>query len=168
MDWHLFDLCLSSGDVALRSVTDPDPPAIAAMFPDDDEQYPRWEHSPAFGSAEPCVLLLRRTWHHRGSWSPSSWCLDLAAEVSGELVRLQALRADDFAKLRTVDSGSWLTARARSRGVSFRDPESGQRKQQCLSITARGSLQLTAWEPTACRGHEPQVTTPPRSSDTSQ
>ena len=44
MDWPLFDLRLSIGEVALRPVTDADLPAIAAMFPDDDEQDPRWEH----------------------------------------------------------------------------------------------------------------------------
>ena len=62
--------------------------------------------------------LVQRTWHHRGSWSPSSWCLDLAVEVSGELVGLQALEANDFAKIRTVDSGSWLAVHARGRGTA--------------------------------------------------
>jgi len=41
--------------------------------------------------------------------------MDLAVEVSGELVGLQALEADDFAKLRTVDSSSWLAVHARGR-----------------------------------------------------
>jgi len=44
MDWPLFDLRLSIGDVALCPVSDADLPAIDAMFPDDDEQDPRWEH----------------------------------------------------------------------------------------------------------------------------
>ena len=44
MDWPLFDLRLSIGDVALRPVTDADLPAIDVLFPDDDEQDPRWEH----------------------------------------------------------------------------------------------------------------------------
>jgi len=33
-------------------------------------------------------------------------------------VGLQALEADDFAKLRTVDSGSWLAVHARGRGTA--------------------------------------------------
>ena len=72
MDWPLFDLRLSIGEVALRPVTDADLPAIDAMFPDDDEQDPRWEHF-AGGSAQRNRhrLLVQRTWHHRGSWSPS-------------------------------------------------------------------------------------------------
>ena len=44
MEWPLFDLRLGIGDVALRPVTDADLPAIGAMFPDNDEQDPRWEH----------------------------------------------------------------------------------------------------------------------------
>jgi len=119
MEWPLFDLRLSIGDVALRPVTDADLPAIAAMFPDDDEQDPRWEHFAGLSAQRNRHrLLVQRTWHHRGSWSPSSWCLDLAVEVSGQLVGLQALEADDFAKLRTVDSGSWLAVHARGRGTA--------------------------------------------------
>jgi hypothetical protein len=44
MEWPQFDLRLSIGDVALRPVTDADLPAIGAMFPDDAEPDPRWEH----------------------------------------------------------------------------------------------------------------------------
>jgi RimJ/RimL family protein N-acetyltransferase len=119
MEWPLFDLRLRIGDVALRPVTDADLPAIAAMFPDDDEQDPRWEHFAGLSAQRNRHrLLVQRTWLHRGSWSPSSWCLDLAVEVSGELVGLQALEAGDFAKLRTVDSGSWLAVQARGRGTA--------------------------------------------------
>jgi RimJ/RimL family protein N-acetyltransferase len=119
VEWPLFDLRLSVGDVALRPVTDADLPAIAAMYDDDDEQDPRWEHFAGLSAQRNRHrLLVQRTWHHRGSWSPSSWCLDLAVEVSGEPVGLQALEADDFAKLRTVDSGSWLAVQARGHGTA--------------------------------------------------
>jgi len=118
MEWPLFDLRLSIGDVTLRPASDADLPAIDAMFPDDDEQDPRWEHFIGLSAhRNRHRLLMQRIWHHRGSWSPSSWCLDLAVEVAGELVGLQALEADDFAKLRTVDSSSWLAVHAR--GLAF-------------------------------------------------
>jgi RimJ/RimL family protein N-acetyltransferase len=100
-------------------VTDADLPAIAAMFPDDVEQDPGWENFAGLSSQRNRQrLLVQRTWHNRGSWSPSSWCLDLAVAVSGELVGLQALEGDDFAKLRTVDSSSWLSVHARGRGTA--------------------------------------------------
>ena len=119
MEWPLFDLRLSIKRVALRPVTDADLPAITALFPEDVEQDSGWEHFVGLSSQRNRQrLLVQRTWHHRGSWSPSSWCLDLAVEVSGELVGLQTLEADDFAKLRTVDSSSWLAVHARGRGTA--------------------------------------------------
>jgi hypothetical protein len=59
-------LRLSIGDVALRPVTDADLPAIDAIFPDDDEQDPRWEHVAG--------LSAQRTPSHRllGSEPPQS------------------------------------------------------------------------------------------------
>jgi len=115
MEWPLFDLSLSIGDVALRPVTDADLPAIAAMFPDDDEQDPRWEHFAGLSAQRNRHrLLVQRTWHHRGTWSPSSRCLDLAVEVSGQLVGLQALEApDDFTKRKLAGSG-WTTTQMTS------------------------------------------------------
>ncbi len=119
MEWPLFDLRLSIGDVLLRPVTDADLPAIAAIFPSDDEQDPSWEHFAGLSDQRNRHrLLVQRIWYHRGSWSPSSWCLDFAVEFRGELVGLQALEGDDFVKLRTVDSGSWLAVHGRGRGTA--------------------------------------------------
>src|ERR1019366_3332327 len=65
MDWPLFDLRLSIGEVARRPVTDADLPAIDAMFPDDDEQDPRWEHFAGLSAQRNRHrLLVQRTWHH--------------------------------------------------------------------------------------------------------
>ncbi len=119
MEWPLFGVSLSIGDVALRPVTDADLPAIDVLFPEDVEQDPGWQHFAGLSAQQNRRrLLVQQIWHHRGSWSPSSWCLDLAVEVSGELVGMQALEADDFAKLRTVDSSSWLAVHARGRGTA--------------------------------------------------
>ena len=147
MGWPLFDLRLSIGDVVLRPVSDADLQAIAAMFPDDDEQDPRWEHFAGLSAKRNRHrLLVQRTWHYRGSWSPSSWCLDLAVEVSGELVGLQALEADDFVKLPALARGSWLVARgprARPRrhpGDAHREPGAGLRPRwrgRCDLLRAR-------------------------------
>lgn len=40
MEWPLFDLRLTCGDVSLRAVTDADPTRLLAIFPDDCEQDP--------------------------------------------------------------------------------------------------------------------------------
>jgi RimJ/RimL family protein N-acetyltransferase len=52
-----------------------------------------------------------------GTWSPSSWTLQLAVEYDGAIVGVQSMEAKDFLAVRTVDSGSWLIPPARGRGV---------------------------------------------------
>jgi RimJ/RimL family protein N-acetyltransferase len=116
--WPLFDLSISSDDLELHAVRDAEIEALAELFPDDAEQDPRAER---FGGLEPAVdrrrLFAQGIWRSRGTWSPSSWCLDLAVLHQGRLVGLQSLEADDFLLLRTVDSGSWLSTPARGRGI---------------------------------------------------
>jgi len=92
-------------------VTDADLPAIDAMFPDDDEQDPSWEHFAGLSAQRNRHrLFVQRTWNHRGSWSLPSWRLDLAVEVSGELVGLQALGL-------TTSRGSALSTLARGLAI---------------------------------------------------
>lgn len=61
--------------------------------------------------------MVQGIWRSRGTWSPSSWCLDLAVEHGGRVVGVQALEGDDFVTLRTVDSFSWLALESRGRGL---------------------------------------------------
>jgi RimJ/RimL family protein N-acetyltransferase len=123
VEWPLFDLRLQCGPVSLRAVTDDDLTRLAAILPDDVDLDPRAER---FVGLEPGPDRLRRfvqgIWRSRGTWSPGSWCLDLLVEVDGEPVGLQSLEGEDFPRLRTVDSGSWLvpTARGRGLGVAMR------------------------------------------------
>lgn len=118
MDWPLFDLRLSCGPVVLRPVKDDHLDGLAALLPADAEHDPRSER---FAWLDPDAdrrrLLAQGVWRARGTWSPVSWCLDLVVEHRGDLVGLQSLEAEDFAQLRTVDTGSWLTPAARGRGT---------------------------------------------------
>ncbi len=119
MEWPLFDLRLTCGHVALRAVTDADLPRLVDAFPDDCEIDPRAERLTELPPARDVSRLVQQgVWLHRGSWSPRSWCLDLAVEVDGVVVGIQALEGDDFPLLRTVDSYSWLTREARGRGTA--------------------------------------------------
>ncbi len=116
MDWPFFDLRLTCGAVTLRPVTDTDVPELADLFPDDAEQDPHVERFVGLApAADRRRLLVQGIWRDRGSWSPRSWCLDLAVEVDGQLVGLQSLEGQDFPRLRTVDTGSWLAVPARGR-----------------------------------------------------
>jgi RimJ/RimL family protein N-acetyltransferase len=119
MYWPFFDLLITCGEVLLRGVTDDDLPALADALPDDLELDPANER---LASLPPDVdrrrQLAAEIWKHRGTWSPRSWCLDLAVEVAGQVVGVQALEAEQFPQLRTVDSFSWLATSVRGRGLA--------------------------------------------------
>jgi RimJ/RimL family protein N-acetyltransferase len=117
--WPFFDLRITSGEVLLRGVTDADLPALLAGLPDDLEMNPANERFAALSPQEDRRRqLVAEIWKHRGTWSPESWCLDLAVEVGGRVVGVQALEADRFPLLRTVDSFSWLSTEVRGRGLA--------------------------------------------------
>jgi RimJ/RimL family protein N-acetyltransferase len=62
-------------------------------------------------------LVYQGYWRSLGTWSPSSWYLTFAVEYEGAVVGVQSLEAEDYPKLRTVDSGSWLVRPVRGRGI---------------------------------------------------
>lgn len=118
MEWPLFDLRLACGPVRLRAVRDDDLTVLTALLPDDFDLDPRSERFAGLDDAtDRRRLFAQGIWRSRGTWSPASWCLDLVVEADGAPVGLQSLEADDFARLRTVDSGSWLAVPARGRGL---------------------------------------------------
>ena len=87
MEWPLFDLRLHSGPVTLRPVTDADLGVLTGSLPDDFDLDPRAER---FGGLDVrrdrWRLFAQGIWRSRGTWSPASWCLDLAVEHDGRLV----------------------------------------------------------------------------------
>lgn len=119
MVWPFFDLRIRSGEVLLRGITDADLPALLDALPDDLEMNPANERFTTLSTREDRHRqLVAEIWKHRGTWSPQSWCLDLAVEVGGRVVGVQALEGDQFPLLRTVDSFSWLSTDVRGRGLA--------------------------------------------------
>lgn len=119
MEWPFFDLRLAFGDVVLRGVTDADLPRLLELYPADAEQDPGARRFAGLDEArDRDRLFAQGVWANRGTWSPESWCLDLAVEVDGVVVGLQSLEGDRFPLLRTVDTGSWLACEARGRGTA--------------------------------------------------
>jgi len=117
MEWPFFDLRLTCDEVVLRGVTDADLDPLLAVLPDDLEHDPR--HQPFLTpAADRRRVFSAETWTHRGTWAPASWCLDLAVEVDGRVVGVQALEGEEFPLLRTVDSFSWLALEVRGRGLA--------------------------------------------------
>lgn len=116
--WPLFGLRLHCRDVGLRPVREGDLPHLASIQPDDYEHDPRAELLAGLTHRQNRErLVYQGYWRALGTWSPSSWCLDLAVEHRGAIVGIQSLAATDFPVLRTVDSTSWLIPSVRGRGV---------------------------------------------------
>ena len=119
MIWPFFDLRITCGEVLLRGATDADLEVLESVIPDDLEMNPANER---FATLPPDRDRRRQLagdiWKHRGTWSPGSWCLDLAVEVDRRVVGVQALEGEQFAQLRTVDSFSWLSSAVRGRGLA--------------------------------------------------
>lgn len=119
MEWPFSSLQISVGEVLLRGVTDADLDPLLATLPADLDLDPANEHFPSLApDADRRRQVCAEIWKHRGTWSPSSWVLDLAVELDGEVVGLQGLEGEQFPLLRTVDSYSWLAARFRGRGLA--------------------------------------------------
>ena len=116
--WPLFDLRLTCNDTVLRPVRETDLNELARILPDD------FEHDPSSGlllgldlASNRRRLLFQNYWRNWGTWSVESWTLDFCVIYQGRVVGIQALEAEHFVELRTVDSGSWLAPDYRGVGL---------------------------------------------------
>jgi RimJ/RimL family protein N-acetyltransferase len=115
--WPLFDLRLTTPDLVLRPATEADQMELADTLPDDvevDPALPRYDL--ADRRAVRGAGLLQSYWRAFGTWRPDSWAIPFVVFRGDELIGLQALEGDEFARLRTVDSFSLLIREARGRG----------------------------------------------------
>ena len=116
--WPMFDLRLTTPDLQLRHLTEGDLASLADILPDDAEQDPSSTSYPGLDrDRNRGVVLHQDYWRARGSWRPDSWALSFGVFRAGELVGYQGLEGDDFARLRTVDSSSFLAAAVRGQGL---------------------------------------------------
>ena len=116
--WPLFDLRLTFNDTMLRPVRETDLNELARILPDD------FEHDPSSSlllgldlASNRRRLLFQNYWRNWSTWSVESWTLDFCVVYQGQVVGIQALEAEHFVELRTVDSGSWLAPDYRGVGL---------------------------------------------------
>jgi RimJ/RimL family protein N-acetyltransferase len=115
--WPLFGLRLESRSLTLRCATETDVGRLAKMLPPDLEVDPSLPHHRGFSDVEQRAAgELQQYWRNLGSWTAESWKLPFVVEADGAMIGVQTLEANDFTKLRVVDSASWLVAEARGRG----------------------------------------------------
>jgi RimJ/RimL family protein N-acetyltransferase len=115
--WPTFDIRLTTPDLELRHLTEADLSCLADIVPDDAEQDPAaTTYDGLERSRNRGAVVHQDYWRARGGWRPESWALSFGVFWDGELVGYQGLEGDDFARLRTVDSSSFLTPAVRNRG----------------------------------------------------
>ncbi len=118
--WPLFDLRVRTPTVELRLPTDDDLVELAPLGAESAEDLmflvpPEPGMQPVPHDVERQVLTWG--WKARASWTPEAWRAHFAVVVDGVLQGTQSLMAEDFARRRTVMSGSWLGAAYRGRGT---------------------------------------------------
>jgi RimJ/RimL family protein N-acetyltransferase len=143
--WPLFDLCLATPDLELRVATETDQMALADRLPDDvdGEAIPTYDLGGR--RADRGTVLHQVYWRAFGTWRPESWTIPFVVFHDGDLIGLQALEgADDFVRLRTVDSFSLLVRQARGKGY-------GKQMRDAVLTLAFGPLEAvraitSAWQ----------------------
>jgi RimJ/RimL family protein N-acetyltransferase len=115
--WPIFDLRISTPDLDVRPMTEDDLVEVAQAIPDDLEVDPTSPRYEGFSWRDQLAATSAQSyWRALGTWSVDSWNVIFAIRHDGVLVGSQALEGEDFLRLRTVDSWSWLSAEARGRG----------------------------------------------------
>lgn len=115
--WPLHGLSLCTPELELRPVTEADLPGLAAQLSVDLEVDPTATRYDGLSDADNrAVALHQGYWRSVGTWRPESWALPFAVWHGDDMVGSQTLEGEDFPRLRTVDSASWLAPEARGRG----------------------------------------------------
>lgn len=117
--WPLYDLVVRTPRLELR-LPDEDELVALARLAGEGIHDPGW--MPLMGwTDQPSPQLERGVlhwhWGRRADWMPTSWNYNPVAFVDGEVVGTQGMYADQFAKLRVVNTGSWLGRRFQGRGI---------------------------------------------------
>lgn len=115
-----FGLRVTAGGITLRLFRDSDLPAYAELISSrlfEEETAP---HVFDWWTNEPVVRLRdgqQWLWRARAGIRPQEWTLTMGVFEGDRLIGAQDVAARDFAKLRVVDSGSYLRLDAQGHGV---------------------------------------------------
>jgi RimJ/RimL family protein N-acetyltransferase len=118
--WPLFDLRITTERLVLRTISDDDFDALIEAIdagvhePDQSPFLFQWTDVEPVQRAR---NALQHWWGRRASWTPADWALGFGVWLDGRLVGVQEVEAKEFAVLREVSTGSWLTQSAQGQGV---------------------------------------------------
>jgi RimJ/RimL family protein N-acetyltransferase len=116
--WPVLDIRLRVGDLSLRPLTEADLATLTRVLPADLELNP---DSPRYAGAalgtERGTIVHQDYWRAMGTWTVDAWRLNFGVWRGDTLLGAQELEGNDFIRLRTVDSASFLVAAARGAGL---------------------------------------------------
>lgn len=118
--WPLFGLKLATPRLELRPILDQDIPAAVAAAASgihDPGRNPFSNPWTALPADRLGPNMARWYWRCRAEATPENWTLLLGVWHGGSFVGCQDIGARDFASLRTVTTGSWLTQSMQGRGL---------------------------------------------------
>ena len=120
--WPVLDVRLRVGALELSPMTEADLAPLADRLPDDLELNPA--ATTYAGQTAPLTDRIARGtavhqgyWKAYGTWSPEAWRLSFVVRQGGAIIGVQELEGNDFARLRTLDSSSFLVVAARGQGL---------------------------------------------------
>ena len=136
--WPLFELSLTTPELDLRPMTEADLPRLGDLLPDDLELDPVATRFAALDETTSRAIVMHQAyWRSYGTWTTEQWRLNFVVRHEGQVIGTQELEGNDFARLRTVDSSSFLVPGARGRGL-------GKQMRRAVLGLAFGPLEAEA------------------------
>ncbi len=116
--WPLHGIRLTTPDLALTAMAEPDLPLVLSLLPADLDLNPHATTYAGLGrEANRRAVVMQGYWRALGLWSPSDWMLPFVVRRAGEVIGVQWLEGPDYLTDHTVDSSSWLVPGERGRGL---------------------------------------------------
>jgi RimJ/RimL family protein N-acetyltransferase len=116
--WPVFGLLIQTPRLQLRLPREDDLPELARAAriiaaPGEPQLHLPWMYQPSPGMDR---QFLQRYWRALAHWKPESWHLPLAVYLEGRPVGVQDIWANDFARVRSVGTASWITRSEQGHG----------------------------------------------------
>jgi RimJ/RimL family protein N-acetyltransferase len=118
--WPLFGLRVATPRIELRYPHDRDLDELADVAASGIHPPESMPFGVPWTDAEPDAMrrgLLQFHWRNRSTLRADAWWIELAAVVDGAVVGVQGMFADDFPRLRSFTTGSWVGQAWQGRGI---------------------------------------------------
>ncbi|HCU95796.1 MAG TPA: GNAT family N-acetyltransferase [Actinobacteria bacterium] len=116
--WPVFGLLIQTPRLRLRLPREDELCELARAArviagPGEPQLHLRWMYEPSPGMER---QFLQRYWRALAHWKPDSWHLPLAIYLNGRPIGIQDMWANDFPRIRSVGTGSWISRSEQGHG----------------------------------------------------